>query len=90
MVAVWSYPEKGKMLSKMQGHVVWKVWYNAFVLSMFMIYGCNVCVCELVYCVVCWIEENKSLNVVEDMECKFSCCEVEVLMNFHLEKQTLL
>ena len=26
--------------------------------------------------------ENKSLTSAEDMECKSSCCEVEVLMNF--------
>ena len=51
-----------------------------------MIYGCNVCVCELVRCTACWIGENKSLTAAEDMEYKSSCCEVEVMMNFSLEK----
>ena len=45
----------------------------AFVLSMFMIYGCDVCVCELIYCTAVWIGGNKSLTVDEDMECKSSC-----------------
>ena len=31
------------MLANMQCHVVWNARYNTFVLSMFMIYGCDVC-----------------------------------------------
>ena len=53
---------------------------------MFMIYGCNACVYELVCCTAIWTGENKSLAAAEDMGCKSSHCEVEVLMNFCLEK----
>ena len=76
----------------MRGKILgYNTWYNeivihAFVSSMFMIYGCDVCICELICCIVCWIRENKSPTAAEDTECKSSCCEVEVLMNFRLEK----
>ena len=39
---------------------------------------------NLLHC--CWIGENKSMTAAEDMEGKSSCCEVEVLMTFLLEK----
>ena len=45
------------------------------------------CMCmqaNLPHC--CWIGENKSMTAAEDMGCKSSYCEVEVLMNFRLEK----
>ena len=57
---------------------------HAFVLSMYMIYGYDVFICELICYTVGWIRENKSLTAAEDAECKSSC--FEVLMNFHLEK----
>ena len=52
-----------------------------------MIYGCDVCACELICHTAVGFGEDKSLTAVEDMECKYSCCEVEVLMNFRLEKK---
>ena len=53
---------------------------------MFMIYGCNVYLCELVCCTAVGLGKIKSLTTAEDMEGKSSCCEVEVSMNFRLEK----
>ena len=36
-----------------------------YVLSMFMIYECNVCACKLISCLA---EENKSLTAVGDLK----------------------
>ena len=47
------------MLAETQSYVAWNVWCNKCALSMFMIYGCNVCACKLICCIV---EENKSLT----------------------------
>ena len=41
--------------------MLFRSWCDAFVLSMFMIYGCNVCVCKLICCIA---EENNSLTAI--------------------------
>ena len=33
------------------------VWCNVFSLSMFMIYGCNVCACELICCIAVYLRK---------------------------------
>ena len=51
------------MLAETKSYVAWNVWCNICVLSMFMIYGCNVCTCKLICCIA---EENKSLTATGD------------------------
>ena len=47
------------MLAETKSYVALNVLCNICVLSMFMIYDCNVCACKLIRCLA---EENKSLT----------------------------
>ena len=52
------------MLAETQSYVAWNVWCNICTLSMFIIYGCNVCACKRIFCIV---EENKSLTAEDSV-----------------------